>query len=127
MFYTAWAPNWLMSVLVPGEDVVFLNAPFSSLPGTDDADTEWPDGRNPGFGANDNYILLNRDFAEANPSAAAFLNGLRIPIADLNAMMLRVSNGEDSAEDIEAIALEWISANQDSFDALIEEAQAAAN
>lgn len=125
IFYTAWAPNWIMSVLAPGKDVVFLNAPFSSLPGMDDVNTEWEDGRNPGFGANDNYILLNREFAEANPSAAAFLNGLRIPIDELNAMMDRVNAGEDSAEQIEAVSRDWIKENQAAFDQLIADAKAA--
>lgn len=125
IFYTAWAPNWIMSVLAPGQDVVFLNAPFSSLPGMDDANTVWDDGRNPGFGANDNYILVNKEFAEANPAAFAFLNGLRIPIADLNAMMKRVNAGEDSAEEIEAVARDWITSNQADFDALIAKSKAA--
>lgn len=125
VFYTAWAPNWIMSVLAPGKDVVFLNAPFSSLPGDEDADTVWEDGRNPGFGANDNFILVNREFAEENPGAFAFLNGLRIPIADLNAMMVRVNAGEDSSEEIEAVARDWIAAHQAEFDALVAEAKAA--
>lgn len=125
VFYTAWAPNWIMSVLAPGEDVVFLNAPFSSLPGNDAADTVWSDGRNPGFGANDNYILVSREFAEANPGAYAFMDGLSIPISDLNGMMVRVNNGEDSAEQIEAVARDWIAANQATFDALVAEAAAA--
>ncbi|MEB8389404.1 glycine betaine/L-proline ABC transporter substrate-binding protein ProX [Rhodobacteraceae bacterium KMM 6894] len=125
IFYTAWAPNWIMSVLKPDEDVVFLNAPFSSLPGSEDANTEWADGRNPGFGANDNYILVNRDFAEENPAAFAFLDGLRIPISDLNTMMDRVNAGEDSPEDITRIAMDWVADHQAEFDALIATAKAA--
>ncbi|MGI9435040.1 MAG: glycine betaine/L-proline ABC transporter substrate-binding protein ProX [Geminicoccaceae bacterium] len=125
VFYTAWAPNWIMSVLKPDEDVVFLNAPFSSLPSDENANTEWEDGRNPGFGANDNYVLVSKEFAEANPAAYAFLNGLRLPIADLNAMMVRVNDGEDSPEQIEAVARDWIAANQADFDALLAEAKAA--
>jgi len=125
IFYTAWAPNWIMSVLVPDKDVIFLNAPFSSLPGMDDVNTEWEDGRNPGFGANDNYILLNREFSEANPTATAFLDGLEIPIGELNAMMDRVNAGEDSPEQIEAVARDWIKENQEAFDKLVETAKAA--
>lgn len=125
ILYTAWAPNWVMSVLAPGKDVVFLNAPFSSLPGSQMADTEWSDGRNPGFGANENYILVNKEFAENNPSVYAFFNGLRMPIADLNAAMDRVNAGEDSPEQIEQVGKDWIAANQASFDALIETAKAA--
>lgn len=125
IFYTAWAPNWIMSVLAPGEDVVFLNAPFSSLPSGDDVNTEWEDGRNPGFGANDNYILVNREFAEENPAAFAFMDGLSIPISDLNAMMDRVNAGEDSPEDIHTVAMDWIAAHQADFDALLATAKAA--
>lgn len=125
IFYTAWAPNWVMSVLAPGKDTVFLNAPFSSLPGDQGSDTEWPDGRNPGFGANENYILVNKEFAEANPDAWTFFNGLRMPIADLNGLMDRVNAGEDSLDQIEQVGKDWIAANQEAFDALIAEAKAA--
>lgn len=125
IFYTAWAPSWIMSVLKPGKDVVFLNVPFSSLPGEEDMDTAWEDGRNPGFGSNDNYILVNREFAEENPAAFAFMDGLRLSVEDISAMMERVNNGEKSPEQIEQIAKDWIAENQAEFDALIEKARAA--
>lgn len=125
IFYSTWAPNWIMSVLAMDRDVVFLNVPFSTLPGMDDVNTEWEDGRNPGFGSNDNYVLVNKEFAEENPSAYAFLNGLRISIAELSVMMERVNNGENSPEQIEQIAKDWIAENQAEFDALIEMAKAA--
>lgn len=125
IFYTTWAPNWINAVLVQGEDVVFLNAPFSSLPGQDNPNTEWDDGRNPGFGSNDNYILVNKDFAEANPKALAFMNGLRISVPELSAMMDRVNNGEKEPAQIEQIAKDWIAANQADWDALIAKANAA--
>ena len=125
ILYTTWAPNWIMGVLQEGRDVVFLNAPFSSLPGNPDAETEWADGRNPGFGANDNYILVNREFAEANPKAMAFFNGLRIPVSDLSAMMLRMNSGEKEPHQLEQIGKDWISANQAEWDALIAAAMAA--
>ncbi|MDE0521859.1 MAG: glycine betaine/L-proline ABC transporter substrate-binding protein ProX [Boseongicola sp.] len=125
IFYTTWAPNWIMGVLQEGRDVVFLNAPFSSLPGNPDADTAWPDGRNPGFGANDNFILVNKDFAESNPKAMAFFSGLRIPIGDLSAMMLRMNDGEKEPHQIEQIAEDWIAANQVDWDALIAKAMTA--
>ncbi len=125
IFYTTWAPNWIMGVLQEGRDVVFLNAPFSSLPGNPDANTAWADGRNPGFGANDNFILVNKEFAESNPKAMTFFNGLRISINDLSAMMLRMNDGEKEPHQIEQIARDWIEANQADWDALIAEAMAA--
>ena len=125
ILYTTWAPNWIMGTLQEGRDVVWLNAPFSSLPGDQGSDTEWDDGRNPGFGVNDNYILVNKEFAEVNPSAMTFMNGLRISVADLSAMMTRMNNGENSPEQLEQIAKDWIVENQAAFDALIAEAKAA--
>ena len=125
IFYTTWAPNWIMGVLQEGRDVVFLNAPFSSLPDNQGTNTEWADGRNPGFGANDNYVLVNREFAEANPMAMAFLNGLRIPVPDLSAMMTRMNSGESSPEQLEQIGKDWIAANQEEWDALIAAAKSA--
>ncbi len=125
IFYTTWAPNWINAVLVQDKDVVFLNAPFSSLPGQDNANTEWADGRNPGFGSNDNYVLMSKAFADANPKALAFMNGLKISVADLSVMMDRINNGEKEPAQIEQIAKDWISANQSDWDALIASAKAA--
>ncbi|MER8390935.1 glycine betaine/L-proline ABC transporter substrate-binding protein ProX [Mesorhizobium sp. M1340] len=125
IFYTTWAPEWTMSVLVPGKDVVFLNVPFSSLPGVENANTKWEDGRDPGFAYNDNYILVNKEFAKANPKAWTFLDGLRMPIEDLDEAMYRVYRGEDSAEKIEAMAKEWIAKHRAEWDALIAKAKSA--
>lgn len=119
ILYTTWAPNWIMGTLQEGRDVVWLNAPFSSLPGDQGSDTEWDDGRNPGFGVNDNYVLVNKDFADANPTALAFMNGLKIPVSDLSAMMTRMNNGENSPEQLEQIAKDWIADHQADWDALI--------
>lgn len=125
IFYTAWAPSWMMSSLKPGEDTVFLDAPFSALPDDEDADTTRADGRNSGFAFNDDFILVSREFAEENPSAFAFLDGLRVPISDLNEMMERINSGEDSVEEIRAIADDWIARHQAEFDELIAKAKAA--
>lgn len=123
IFYTAWTPSWMMSVLKPDEDVVFLDVPFSSIPDDPDGDTTMADGRNPGFANNDNYIIVNRAFAAENPAALAFLNAARIPIEDLNDAMRRINDGEDSAEAIKLIAEDWIGANRAEFDRWVAEAR----
>lgn len=125
IFYLTWAPSWMMGMLQEGRDVQWLNVPFSSLPDDQGADTKWSDGRDTGFGVNNNYILVNKKFAEANPKAMAFFNGLRIPIPDLSAMMLRMNNGEKEPQQLEQIAKDWITANQADWDALIAKAKAA--
>ncbi|MEI9419534.1 glycine betaine/L-proline ABC transporter substrate-binding protein ProX, partial [Mesorhizobium sp. Cs1321R2N1] len=125
IFYTAWEPEWTSAVLVPGKDVVFLNVPFSSLPDVKNANTKWEDGRDSGFAFNDNYILVNKQFAKENPKAWTFLNGLRMSIADLDAAAYRVNSGENSADKVETIAKEWISKHQTEWDALIAKAKSA--
>ncbi len=125
IFYLTWAPSWIMGMLQEGRDVQWLNVPFSSLPDNQGADTKWSNGRDTGFGVNNNYVLVNKKFAEANPKAMAFFNGLRIPIADLSAMMLRMNNGEKEPHQLEQIAKDWIAANQADWDALIAKAKAA--
>ena len=68
LFYT-WTPNWTVSELVIGEDVVWLGVPFSSLPDDPDADTavdsipgclESPCDM--GFGPNDIRVVANTEF-----------------------------------------------------------------
>ena len=45
IFYYTWTPYWVSGVLVPGKDVVWLQVPFSALPGErQEVDTSLPDG-----------------------------------------------------------------------------------
>ena len=127
IFYYTWMPNWIAAVLRPGQDVEQLSVPFTSLPGERaPADTTLPDGTNPGFVANNNFVLANRAFAEANPAAARFLELFRFPIGDLSAAMLRMSEEGKEPAKLAEIATDWISENQAEYDAWVEEAAKAA-
>ncbi|MEJ2308509.1 MAG: glycine betaine/L-proline ABC transporter substrate-binding protein ProX [Gammaproteobacteria bacterium] len=127
VFYYTWTPYWVSGVLVPGEDVVWLQVPFSSLPGErKDVDTSLPDGSNYGFQANDQRIVANREFTDKHPDAAKLFSLMRLSSNDISAQNLRMRDGEDSAKDIERHADAWIRANQEKFDGWIKEALAAA-
>ena len=127
VFYYTWTPYWVSGVLVPNKDVVWLQVPFSSLPGErKDVDTSLPDGSNYGFQANDQRIVANKAFAESNPAAAKLFEVMRVSSNDISAQNLRMRDGEDSAKDIERHTDAWIRANQAKFDAWIAEALAAA-
>jgi glycine betaine/proline transport system substrate-binding protein len=127
IFYYTWTPYWVSGVLVPGKDVIWLQVPFSSLPGErKDVDTTLPDGSNYGFQANDQRIVANREFAEANPAAAKLFAIMRVSSNDISAQNLRMRDGEASAADIERHADGWIAANQEKFDSWIAEAMEAA-
>lgn len=127
ILYYTWTPYWVSGVLVPGEDVVWLNVPFSSLPGDrKDVDTAMPDGSNTGFQANTQRIVANREFAEENPAAAKLFSIMEISNNDISVQNLKMRDGEDSEKDIERHAEEWIKAHQETFDGWIAEARKAA-
>ncbi|KAA6184015.1 glycine betaine/L-proline ABC transporter substrate-binding protein ProX [Thiohalocapsa marina] len=127
VFYYTWTPYWVSGVLVPGKDVVWLQVPFSALPGErTDVDTSLPDGSNYGFQANTQHIIANREWAEANPAAARLFAIMELSNNDISAQNLRMRDGEDSARDIERHTDAWIKAHRDTFDAWLEQARAAA-
>jgi len=127
ILYYTWTPYWVSGVLVPGEDVVWLQVPFSSLPGERaDVDTTLPDGSNYGFQTNDQRIIANREFAEENPAAARLFEIMRLSANDISAQNLLMRDGQDSEEDIERHAEAWIAANRDQWNDWLEEARAAA-
>ena len=125
ILYYTWTPLWVSGVLVPGEDVEWLEVPFTSLPGDEDATAEdtSADGRNLGFAVDDIRVLANRGWAEANPAAARFLELVEIDINDVSAQNLLMREGEDSMADIMRHVNEWIDENADAFDSWVAEAR----
>ena len=127
IFYYTWTPYWVSGVLVPGTDVVWLQVPFSSLPGErTDVDTTLPDGSNYGFQANTQHIVANREFAESNPAAAKLFEIMHISANDISAQNSRMRDGESSAADIDRHVDAWIKGHQETWDGWLEEARAAA-
>ena len=127
ILYYTWTPYWVSGVLVPGKDVVWLNVPFSSLPGDrKDVDTTMPDGTNTGFESNTQRIVANRKFADANPAAAKLFSIMEVSSNDISAENLLMRDGEDSEKDINRHADDWIKAHQATFDGWVEEARKAA-
>lgn len=127
VLYYTWTPYWVSGVMVPGRDVVWLQVPFSSLPGErKDVDTTLPNGQNYGFQANNQRIIANRKFAEANPAAAKLFSIMQIGANDISAQNLRMRDGEKSMADIERHTDAWIKAHQKTFDGWTTEALNAA-
>ncbi|MBD0786458.1 glycine betaine/L-proline ABC transporter substrate-binding protein ProX [Vibrio sp. Y2-5] len=127
ILYYTWTPYWVSGVLVPGKDVVWLEVPFSSLPGDrSNVDTALPNGKNYGFEMNSMKIVANKKFAEQNPAAAKLFEIMKLNINDVSAENMMMSQGHNSGKDIEAHANGWIKANQKTFDSWIETAKKAA-
>ena len=67
VFYFTWTPYWVSSVMVPGQDVTWLQVPFSAMPGAQAGqDTALPNGRNYGSVINNQRIVANRAFIHAS-------------------------------------------------------------
>ncbi|MBA2042113.1 glycine betaine/L-proline ABC transporter substrate-binding protein ProX, partial [Escherichia coli] len=64
VFYYTWTPYWVSNELKPGKDVVWLQVPFSALPGDKNADTKLPNGANYGFPVSTMHIVANKAWAE---------------------------------------------------------------
>ncbi|KQP44620.1 glycine betaine/L-proline ABC transporter substrate-binding protein ProX [Pseudorhodoferax sp. Leaf274] len=128
ILYYTWTPYWVSGVLKPGSDVVWLQVPFSSLPGAQKGvETRLPNGQNYGFIPNTQHIVANKAFAEANPAAAKLFAVMQLPVGDINAQNLRMRNGENKAADIARHTDAWIKAHQKTFDGWIAQARSAAD
>ncbi|MDY6806716.1 MAG: glycine betaine/L-proline ABC transporter substrate-binding protein ProX [Cyanobacteriota bacterium] len=128
ILYHAWTPYWVASVLKEGEDAVWLEVPFTSLPEAQGKTTKEDtsvEGKNLGFAVDRVRVVANEAFLQANPAAKRWFELFEIPTEDINAESLRIHNGEDRPEEIRSHALEWVKNNQEQFDRWLEEASKA--
>ena len=127
VLYYTWTPYWLSNVLRPGRDVVWLEVPFSAMPGVQaGTDTKLANGKNYGFPLNNEYIVANKDFVAKNPAAAKLFEIMKVPLNDISTQNRLLNDGENRQQDIERHADNWIKAHQKTFDGWIAEALAAA-
>ena len=103
LFY-AWTPNWTNTVLVEGQNAVWLQQ-------------------------NVNHIraVANSNFLDRNPDIQALLEVVAIPLADIAAQNAKMAEaGEYSEADVEADAQAWIAANRAQVDDWLATARRAA-
>ena len=117
LFYT-WTPNWTVGTLKLGQDVVWIEVPYSgskkaSVPNATKSKI------NLGFGADDIRPAANADFLKANPKVEKMLKKASIPLADIAAQNLKMNKGEKSEKAIKKHADAWIKANQSTFNSWI--------
>ncbi|MDR9403281.1 MAG: glycine betaine/L-proline ABC transporter substrate-binding protein ProX [Halothece sp. Uz-M2-17] len=126
ILYYTWTPLWTSSVLVPGQDVQWLEVPYTSLPETSTSSAN-PDttyqGKNLGFVTDKIMILANETFAQSHPSAIALMEQVQIPIADVSAQNQRLREGEDSPSDIRRHAQTWVKEHEETFQQWLDNAQ----
>ncbi len=126
----AYSPHWAGSFLVPGDNVTWIEVPFTSLP-EDQADASQVNtivnGQNLGFAVDRIRVVANAEYLESNPVAAQWLELVQIPIEDVNAQQRLVHEGERSPEDAKRHALDWIAANRELFDSWLAQARQGAS
>jgi glycine betaine/proline transport system substrate-binding protein len=114
ILYYAYMPHWLASNLEVGQDTIWLEVPFTSLPEGQENITEQEtslDGKNLGFAVDKIRVLAHQEFIEANPAAKRFFELVSIPIEDVNEQQNRVYDGENRPEDIRRHGSEWVQEN----------------
>lgn len=136
IFFYTWTPNWTVGTLIPGQDVVWIEVPHSSLPKGQshlEADTTLAQIEgcvntpcNMGFPPNDIRTVANSAFLDANPAVRSVLEAVTVPLSDITTQNARLLAGEDAQEDIARHAAEWVSTHQDEVDQWLADALAAA-
>lgn len=99
LFY-AWTPNWTNTVLVAGQNAVWVDS-----------------------AVNDIRAVANSDFLDDNPDIRRLLEVVAIPLGDIAAQNARMAAGDYSEADITADAEAWIAANRDKVDSWLASAR----
>lgn len=134
LWYT-WTPNWTIAELVPGEDVVWIESPThpneqepvpgDQVPGGPEACVNDP--CDIGWQANDIRVVANSNFLDENPAAEALFKEIKLSVDRISQQNKKMDEGEDSREDIEKHAKNWIQENQDKVDKWLQTARDAAS
>lgn len=124
LFYT-WTPNWTVSQLQLGEDVVWIEAPIAASSAASAVPGCVVDPCDMGFDAADIRAVANVEFLDENPQIRTLLELVEIPLNDIAEQNQLMVDGEDSDEDIARHAAEWIAKNQAQVDEWLEAARAA--
>jgi len=121
LFYT-WTPNWTVGTLVPGQDVVWIQVPFASLPKEKEnlkSKTTIKgvpgcvsDPCAMGFPPNNIRVVANKQFLENHPDIRQLLALVKIPLKEISRQNAKMLDGEDDDEDIRRHALQWITSNR---------------
>lgn len=136
IFFYTWTPNWTVSELRPGEEVIWLEVPYPSLP-PDQQPLEsetvitgiagcLSDPCQLGFPRNDIRVVANTEFLTENPAARSLLEQVTIPLEDIAAQNAKMLAGRSESSDIRHHAQEWIEANRSLVDEWLSTAQAIA-
>ena len=134
-----WTPSGYVTQLIPGVNAMWLAHEAGKV---HDGSTD-----NPGFAVTapaslgtdvctndpcwlfrnsaDIKVTANNDFLTANPSAARLFELVQISVVDVALQNVLYDGGENTTDDVNRHAADWIAANRDTVDAWLAEARSA--
>lgn len=121
-----WTPSAYVTQLIPGDNVVWLGTekPLPEQTGAaslgEDVCPAQPCEM--GFVASDIRVTANNEFLEANPAAEKLFELVKLDVTDVALENVKYDNGEDTEEDVQRHASEWIEEHRDEVDQWLQEA-----
>jgi len=133
IIYT-WTPSAYVTQLIPGDNAMWLAMEADSVldgsitPEFDQridgeplaaalgSDTCSADPCYLGWVPADIQVSANNEFLAANPAAAALLEQVKISVIDVALQNVLYDSGENTTEDVNGHAADWIAANRDQVD-----------
>lgn len=122
LFYT-WTPNWTVSQLKLGEDVVWIEAPIEGISPASGVPGCVVDPCVMGFDAADIRTAANTEFLNAHPDVKTLFEQVQIPLEDIANQNQLMVDGEDSDEDIARHVETWLQENQETVNGWLEAAK----
>ena len=127
--YMTWGPSAWILKLVPGEDVMWVNAPGIVAKESEKAsgiDGAVSDPINMGFVAADIQVAANNNFLDENPAARELFERVRVPLKWISEVDSTMSDENLDDSEVRPLAAEWIDNNSDKVDQWLEAARNAA-
>ena len=135
-----WSPSGHLTRLIPGDNVLWLSVGGEDyvLDGSTESGLDYSGSGPAGLGdtctdeacwvgwdVEDIRVTANKQFAEANPAAVALFEVVRLNVDAIASQNARYDGGENSEDDVERHAREWIAGNRALVDGWIAYALAA--
>lgn len=130
VLYYTWGPTAYLKQLVPGKDVMWINAPgivrneSERIEGVEGAVT---DPIEMGFTVNDIHVAANNQFLESNPAAKELFLRVRLPLEWISEVDALMTDQDLSDEEIRPIARQWIKDNREQVEQWLDAARSAAD
>ena len=128
LYYT-WAPSAWILALVPGEDVLWINAP-DILESDDEVATGLQgavtDPIAMGFIPGDATVAANNDFLADNPAAEELFRQVRLPMQWISEVDARIAEEDLADAEVRQLARDWIEDNRELVERWLESARQAA-